>query len=83
MAFFNIGCVDHCVCLGVALLVMFGVTGLVMFGVAGLLGDGVANLFRNLPVLDMTLGKVVNGAVFIRNLSSDLVALLLRSAIGN
>ena len=81
LAFFNIGRVHHRVCLGVAGLVVFGVTGLVMFGVAGLLGDGVANLFRNLPVLDMTLGKVVNGAVFIRNLNGDLVTLLFRSEI--
>ena len=81
MTFFNIGCVDHSVCLSAALLVVFSVTGLVMFGVAGLLGDGVANLFGNLPGLGVTSGEVVNGAVFIRNLNGDLIALLLRSAI--
>jgi len=83
LTFFHIGCVDHCICLGVAGLVMFGVAGLVSFGVTGLLGDGVANLFRNLPVLGMTLGKVVNGAVLIRNLSSDLVALLFRYIVSD
>ena len=83
MTFFHVGCVHHCICLGVAGLVMFGVAGLVSLGVTGLLGDGVANLFRNLPVLDMTLGKVVNGAMFIRDLHSNLFTFLLRSAINS
>ena len=59
---------------------MFSVAGLGSLGVTGLLGDGVANLFRNLPGLGVTSGEVVNGAVFIRNLNGDLIALLFRSA---